>query len=53
MELAIKLGKSLTEIRALPASELFEWYAFCSLKPEDYVSLEDQLRTVFGKPKDA
>lgn len=53
MELAIKLGKSLTEIKALPAAEFYQWHAFFSIKPDDLISVEDKLRTIFGKPKDA
>lgn len=53
MELAIKLGKSLAEIKMLSAAEFYQWHAFLSLKPDDHVSVEDKLRAIFGKPKDA
>lgn len=51
MELGMKLGKTLGEIKAIPLAEFYQWHAFCSLKPQDFMSVEDQLRAVFGKPK--
>lgn len=56
MRLALELGKSLAEIKALPAAEFFQWHAYFSLTPEDLnppPSVEDQLRAIFGKPKNA
>lgn len=55
MKIAHELGKSFTEFCALPASEFYLWRAYFSLTPEDLarpVSIDDQLRAVFGKMKE-